>query len=274
MAKTDQEGVEARLRRLRELRDRGPAAGSPDESVALDPEATQGKRDRLRQVRERTRAQGDATAAAPGAAPPARGAAAGGGDRGRQMAGRFLEALRGGGGASVPGTPYTEEGIARFLGMLKETAGKANGPFFERLYTNCTKQAEDGERMFGEANLTSLARTVELLERIQSQGIEAMREQLGGRGAPGMFADRPGGGAGRPGGAGGFGGLRGQGGGGPGGPGGGFLRRPDGAGAAARRPGGTSDAGTETASVRELNERIEQLEKTIRELKAALEKRS
>lgn len=177
MANPAQPNFEARLRRLRELRGHGGAPAASAKEAGAAPKGVQPAAPRDRAA----------------AGMPASGAAAAGGDRGRQIASRYLQALRAS-GRSVAGVPYSEEGIARFMGMLKEAATKSNRPFFENLYQICTRPADAGERMVGDANLASLAYAVELLERIQSQGFDGLR---GGAAQP---AESPAarGGAGRP----------------------------------------------------------------------------
>lgn len=295
MATTDEESVEARLQRLRELRDRGPVSGSIG---PVDPEEMKAKRQRLRELREQARAQpgntADPDAAAAPSAPPrsalpaamAPGAdalPAAGGDAVRQKAAGFLLALRSG-GTQIAGTAYTEEGVGKFLDMLKAASDR---PFFDRLYKFCMKPAQDGEATFKEANLTSLGRVVELLERIQAEGLESVREQLRGRGQPGVVGDGPP--RGRPAGAGGFGAMRRPGAGGPGGgPGGGLGGGPGGGPGAgllerldrraemegARAPNRPAAEPADAAQVRELNDRIAQLEQMLGELKAQLGKKS
>src|SRR6476661_7456118 len=128
MSDTDQESVEIRLQRLRELRDRGPVAGAPGGAAPkIDPDEMQAKRQRLRELRERARSQPDEPIPTPAPAPaqqrPApqlaqpggNGAAGNPGNAVKQLAAQIMQTLRTGSGNTFPGTAYTEDGIGNFV---------------------------------------------------------------------------------------------------------------------------------------------------------------
>ena len=306
MSDTDQESMEIRLQRLRELRDRGPVAGAPGEAAAkIDPDEMQAKRQRLRELRERARSQPDApipTSApvpvqqprpAPQMAQPGGNGAAGNpANAVKQLAAQILQTLRTGSGDKVPGTAYTEDGIGNFVAMLKNKTELH--PFFERIHKFCTSPGQDPNMMLKGVNLANLSRTVELMEQIEANGVRGLRERFGGQaggpgGGAGMGAGMGGGfgaprgpGAGGPGNGAGFGAPRGPGrgaadnGGGfapPQGPGGGGLgnamrgrRRAEAGGGQPAGPAAPPDP----ERARAMSDRVAQLEKTISELKARL----
>ena len=308
MSDTDQESIEIRLQRLRELRDRGPVAGAPGGATpTIDPDEMQAKRQRLRELRERARSQPDEPIATPKPLPAQRpgpapqigppGGNAGAGDPRnalKQLAAQILQTLRTGSGNKIPGTAYTEDGIVNFIAMLKTKVDLH--PFFQRIHKFCTSSGQDPNMMFNGVNLANLSRTIELLEQIEANGARGLRERFGGQ------AGGPGGGAGMAGGmGGGFGAARGPGAAGPGngagfgaprGPGGGMAgnggggfgppRGPGGGGpgnamrgrrraeADGAQPAGTPAAPPDPQRAQAISDRVAQLEKTISELKARL----